>query len=46
MINALELLVFGQNALIKNGHQIFLVLVSLFELELYDLLYLYKNTQR
>ncbi len=39
----LKIINFKQNALIKNEYQIFLILVSLFELELYDLLCLHKN---
>ncbi len=43
IIDVSGLLTFGQDALIKNRYQIFLMLVSLFELELYDLLCLHKN---
>ncbi len=43
IIDASGLLAFRQDALIKNGHQIFLVLMSLFELELYDPLCSHKN---
>ena len=39
----LKIINFKQNALIKNEYQIFLILVSLFELKLYNLLYSYKN---
>src|ERR1043165_1750891 len=45
IIDASGLLAFGQDALIKNGHRIFLVLVSLFELELYDPLCSHKNVR-